>query len=199
MAQGRPHPVWPNKPMAKNIRGERPWMVGTDSAKATIVGRRRNSQAGRPGYSHFSANRQQPYFEQLLGEVLTTTYSKDQPAREWRSKKGIRQETLDARVYAFGYYGRSFRSGWFGGRPGPVRDSGRTSSRTTAKPRHESPRVGGWRVEARCRTVRTVSRAPQDCVRKQRCPGTRSPLSMTTSARFRRFPDTALCENAFGW
>jgi phage terminase large subunit GpA-like protein len=27
--QGGPHPVWPKKPTAKNIRGERPWMVGT--------------------------------------------------------------------------------------------------------------------------------------------------------------------------
>jgi len=28
--QGGPHPVWPKKPTAKNIRGERPWIVGTD-------------------------------------------------------------------------------------------------------------------------------------------------------------------------
>src|SRR3972149_1513402 len=78
------HPVWRKTPTAKNIRGERPWMVGTDSAKATIMGRLRNAQPGTPGYSHFPAERGQPYFEQLLGEVLVTTYSKGQPAREWR-------------------------------------------------------------------------------------------------------------------
>ncbi len=31
-----------------------------------------------------------------------TTYSKGQPVREWRPRKGIRHEALDARVYAFG-------------------------------------------------------------------------------------------------
>ena len=45
--------------------------------------------------------RQRPYFEQLLGEALITTYSKGQPIREWRPKKGIRHEALDARVYAY--------------------------------------------------------------------------------------------------
>ena len=76
-------------------------MVGTDSAKATIMGRLRNSQPGTPGSSHFPGDRQQPYFEQLLGEVLVTTYSKGQPVREWRPKKGVRHEALDARVYAY--------------------------------------------------------------------------------------------------
>jgi phage terminase large subunit GpA-like protein len=99
--QGGPHPVWPKIPTAKNIRGERPWMVGTDSAKATIMGRLRNAQPGTPGHSHFPADRQQPYFEQLLGEALVTTYSKGQPIREWRPKKGVRHEALDAKVYAY--------------------------------------------------------------------------------------------------
>jgi phage terminase large subunit GpA-like protein len=76
-------------------------MVGTDSAKATIMGRLRNAQPSTPGFSHFPADRQQPYFEQLLGEVLVTTYSKGQPVREWRPKKGVRHEALDARVYAY--------------------------------------------------------------------------------------------------
>ena len=73
-------------------------MVGTDSAKATIMGRLRNAQPGTPGYSRFPADREQPYFEQLLGEALVTTYSKGQPVREWRPKKGVRHEALDARV-----------------------------------------------------------------------------------------------------
>ena len=30
-----------------------------------------------------------------------TAYSKGQPIREWRSKKGVRHEALDARVYAY--------------------------------------------------------------------------------------------------
>ncbi len=43
----------------------------------------RNAQPGTPGFSHFPADRQQPYFEQPLGEALVTTYSKGQPLREW--------------------------------------------------------------------------------------------------------------------
>jgi phage terminase large subunit GpA-like protein len=30
-----------------------------------------------------------------------TTYAKGQPKREWRPKPGVRQEALDARVYAY--------------------------------------------------------------------------------------------------
>lgn len=52
-------------------------------------------------HSHFPADRQQSYFEHLLSEVLVTTYSKGQPVREWRPKKGVRHEALDVRVYAY--------------------------------------------------------------------------------------------------
>ncbi|MCL4853169.1 MAG: phage terminase large subunit family protein, partial [Bryobacteraceae bacterium] len=41
------------------------------------------------------------WFEQLLSETLVTTYSKGVPVREWRPKKGVRTEALDARVYAY--------------------------------------------------------------------------------------------------
>ncbi len=99
--KGGPLPVWQRKPTAKNIRGEKPWIVGTDTAKETIYGRLRNATPGTPGYSHFPADREEAYFEQLLGEVLVTTYAKGQPKREWRPKPGVRQEALDARVYAY--------------------------------------------------------------------------------------------------
>jgi phage terminase large subunit GpA-like protein len=56
---------------------------------------------GTPGFSHFPADRQQPYFDQLAGEALVTTYSKGQPVREWRSKKGVRLEAFDVRVYTY--------------------------------------------------------------------------------------------------
>jgi phage terminase large subunit GpA-like protein len=99
--KGGPLPVWQRKPTAKNIRGEKPWIVGTDTAKETIYGRLKNPTPGTPGYSHFPADREEGYFEQLLGEVLVTTYAKGQPKREWRPKPGVRQEALDARVYAY--------------------------------------------------------------------------------------------------
>ena len=98
---GGTQPVWQRKPTAKNIRGERPWLVGTDTAKETLIGRLRNPTPGTPGYAHFPVDREQNYFEQLLGEVLVTTYSRGQPKREWRPKPGVRHEALDARVYAY--------------------------------------------------------------------------------------------------
>ena len=99
--RGGPLPVWQRKPTAKNIRGEKPWTVGTDTAKETISGRLKNPTPSTPGYSHFPVDREEGYFEQLLGEVLVTTYSRGQPKREWRPKPGVRQEALDARVYAY--------------------------------------------------------------------------------------------------
>jgi phage terminase large subunit GpA-like protein len=65
------------------------------------VGRARGPQPGAPGYSYFPGDGEHPHFEQLLGELLVTTYSKGQPVREWRPKKGVRHEALDARVYAY--------------------------------------------------------------------------------------------------
>jgi phage terminase large subunit GpA-like protein len=53
--KGGPLPVWQRKPTAKNIRGEKPWIVGTDTAKETIYGRLKNPTPGTPGYSHFPA------------------------------------------------------------------------------------------------------------------------------------------------
>jgi phage terminase large subunit GpA-like protein len=99
--KGGPLPVWQRKPTAKNIRGEKPWIAGTGTAKETIYGRLKNPALGTPGYSHFPADREEGYCEQLLGEVLVTTYAKGQPKREWRPKPGVRQEALDARVYAY--------------------------------------------------------------------------------------------------
>jgi phage terminase large subunit GpA-like protein len=99
--KGGPLPVWQRKPTSKNIRGEKPWIVGTDTAKETVYGRLKNPTSGTPGYSHFPSDRQEVYFEQLLGEVLVTTYARGQPKREWRPKPGVRQEALDTRVYAY--------------------------------------------------------------------------------------------------
>ncbi len=37
----------------------------------------------------------------MLSETLTTTYSRGVPVREWKPKKGVRTEVLDARVYGY--------------------------------------------------------------------------------------------------
>ena len=54
-----------------------------------------------PGYSHFPVERTTEWFEQLLSEVLVTTYSRGTPVREWKRKKGVRAEVLDARCYSY--------------------------------------------------------------------------------------------------
>jgi phage terminase large subunit GpA-like protein len=95
-----PLPVWPKKPTRNTINRTPLWIVGVDSAKSVIYGRLKIEQPS-PGFSHFPAERPVGWFEQLLSETLVTTYSKGVPVREWRPKKGVRTEALDARVYGY--------------------------------------------------------------------------------------------------
>lgn len=95
-----PLPVWPKKPTRNTINRTPMWIVGVDSAKGVIYGRLRIEQPS-PGYTHFPAERPAEWFEQLLSETLVTSYSRGVPVREWRKKKGVRAEALDARVYAY--------------------------------------------------------------------------------------------------
>jgi len=93
-------PVWPKKP-TRNTLGKAPlWIVGVDSAKSVIYSRLKIEQPG-PGYAHFPLERNEEWFEQLLSEVLVTSYARGVPVREWRRKKGVRGEVLDARTYAY--------------------------------------------------------------------------------------------------
>jgi len=93
-------PVWPKRPTRNTIHKTPLWIVGVDSAKSVIYGRLKIDQPG-PGYAHFPAERTAEWFEQLLSETLVTSYSRGVPVREWRRKKGVRAEVLDARVYAY--------------------------------------------------------------------------------------------------
>jgi phage terminase large subunit GpA-like protein len=76
------------------------WIVGVDSAKSVIYSRLKIEQPG-PGHCHFPRERGEEYFEQLLSEVLVTSYARGVPVREWRRKKGVRGEALDARTYSY--------------------------------------------------------------------------------------------------
>lgn len=94
------YPVWPRK-ATQNTIGRTPlWMIGVDSAKATVYGRLKISEAG-PGYCHFPVERTGDWFDQLLSEVLVTTYRRGKPNREWRRKPGARAEVLDCRCYSY--------------------------------------------------------------------------------------------------
>ena len=95
-----PLPVWPKRP-SRSTLGKAPlWIVGVDSAKSVIYSRLKIEQPG-PGYAHFPVERNEEWFEQLLSEVLVTSYARGVPVREWRRKKGVRGEVLDARTYAY--------------------------------------------------------------------------------------------------
>jgi phage terminase large subunit GpA-like protein len=92
--------VWPRRP-SRSTLGKAPlWIVGVDSAKSVIYSRLKIEQPG-PGHAHFPLERNEEWFEQLLSEVLVTSYARGVPVREWRRKKGVRGEVLDARIYAY--------------------------------------------------------------------------------------------------
>jgi len=96
--KGGNYAVWPRRPT--RLHGGNMYLVGVDSCKATLMGRLRITESG-PGYCHFPADRPEEYFDQILSEVLVTTYRKGRPHREWVRKKGCRAEALDARNYAY--------------------------------------------------------------------------------------------------
>ncbi|MGC8761512.1 MAG: terminase gpA endonuclease subunit [Bryobacteraceae bacterium] len=93
-------PVWPRRPTRNTIGRTPVWIIGVDSAKSVIRSRLKIEQPG-PGYSHFPLERTAEWFEQLLSETLVTTYSRGTPVREWKRKKGLRAEVLDARCYSY--------------------------------------------------------------------------------------------------
>lgn len=80
-------------------RGVKLWPIGTDTAKAEIYGRLRNTQPG-PGYVHISKKFPLDVFEQLTSERLVTRYIKGHPRLDWVKPPGKRNEALDCAVYA---------------------------------------------------------------------------------------------------
>ena len=80
-------------------KGVKLWPVGSDTAKAEIYGRLRNTTPG-PGYVHISRHHSAEVFEQLTSERLVTRYVKGHPRLEWVKPPGKRNEALDCAVYA---------------------------------------------------------------------------------------------------
>jgi phage terminase large subunit GpA-like protein len=80
-------------------RGVKLWPIGTDTAKAEIYGRLRNTEPG-PGYVHISKHHHPEVFEQLTSERLVTRYVKGHARMDWVKPAGKRNEALDCAVYA---------------------------------------------------------------------------------------------------
>jgi len=76
------------------------YMVGTDSARLTVLRRLRINEPG-PGYCHFPEGRTLDYFRQLTVLKAVTKYTKGFPKLEWKKQEGVRAEAFDVRVYAF--------------------------------------------------------------------------------------------------
>ncbi len=92
-----PLPIWP--PRHRHSRPKAAYLIGVDSAKATIVGRLKLTSG--PGAIHLPTTVDREYIEQLTSEYVRTTYSRGRPVRRWEVRKGRRSEALDCAVYAY--------------------------------------------------------------------------------------------------
>jgi phage terminase large subunit GpA-like protein len=81
-------------------KGVELWGVGTDTAKATIYGRLKNTDEQGAGVYHWPLGLPAEYFEQLTAEKQVTRYANGHPKRLWVKKDGARNEALDCEVYA---------------------------------------------------------------------------------------------------
>lgn len=103
---GQRNPVWPTKkPSRKTKATFRPVLIGGNTARDTI--RRRllleppTAGQPRPGYSHFPADRDVGYFEQLIADRLTLKEAGGRKFTVWETPTGRANEAADCRVYAY--------------------------------------------------------------------------------------------------
>jgi phage terminase large subunit GpA-like protein len=75
-------------------------MIGVDAAKTALYDRLKIQEPG-PGYCHFPVGRDLEYFEQLTAEKKFTRYHNGFPKQEWKKPPNARNESLDARNYAY--------------------------------------------------------------------------------------------------
>jgi phage terminase large subunit GpA-like protein len=80
------------------------FIVAVDVAKAQLYSRLSLNDESKTGYCHFpleaEAGYDEKYFEGLTSEVKVVKMVKGRPKTEWKVKTGVRNEPLDARVYA---------------------------------------------------------------------------------------------------
>jgi phage terminase large subunit GpA-like protein len=78
------------------VKGGRLWIVGTDTAKTTIM-----SRLARGAAIRFSHDLEPVYYEQLTSERKVLRYSRGRPVHRFEAIPGRRTEALDCLVYAF--------------------------------------------------------------------------------------------------
>lgn len=96
----RPAPIDLNKANTKAAKkGLQVHQVGTEKAKDLIIDARLRLVGAGPGRFHFYKGVRPDYFEQLLGEVKVPSRDR-RGTKVWQRKKGVRNEALDAEIYA---------------------------------------------------------------------------------------------------
>jgi phage terminase large subunit GpA-like protein len=96
----RPAPIDLNRANTKAAkRGLQVYQVGTEKAKDLIIDARLRLDGAGPGRFHFYKGVRPDYFEQLLSEVKVPSRAK-RGVKVWQPKKGVRNEALDAEIYA---------------------------------------------------------------------------------------------------
>jgi phage terminase large subunit GpA-like protein len=97
---GKPIPVWPKNPRHNNKAKVPLYSIGVDAAKGAIFARLNKRELGA-GYCHFPEDRDEAYFRQLTSEYAVTRYSHGRPYQVYVKRRGVRNEALDLRVYAY--------------------------------------------------------------------------------------------------
>ena len=97
-------PVWPSQMEERKKQryrtGYRPIIIGVNAAKEAVRQRLLVDDPG-PGYCHFPIGRPDNWFAQLTSEELVIERKGGLVQRHWRLKKGMINEALDCRVYAY--------------------------------------------------------------------------------------------------
>jgi len=99
-AAGAGRPIWPLRASKNNKGRVNLFLIGVDTIKDAVFARLRVQQAG-PGYVHFSARLDAPYFVQLTAERVQTVYRKGFAVRAYIKDPGARNEALDCFVYGY--------------------------------------------------------------------------------------------------
>lgn len=136
-------PIVPRRPSKAGRQKVNLYQVGTDTAKARVMGWLKVASPG-PGYCHFPAGREQDYFHQLTAEQLVTRYHKGFPKKEWVKKSDNRRnEALDCRVYALAAFEL------IGGARAVKAMMGTPQKKTKERPQSTNPYTGGVNPFAR--------------------------------------------------
>lgn len=98
---GKRNPVWPSKrPSSRSKKTFRPFILGVNAAKDTILQSYLPRPLAGPGYMHFNGDWDLPAFEQLTSEQIEIKGEGSQKVRKWVPIAGRANERLDCRVYA---------------------------------------------------------------------------------------------------